>query len=71
MSINPLGKATTEATESRSGWTLQEHCEHANAQLILKNVNEDRRKKGLGPVHWIIRDGRVSIEWANRSTSTA
>lgn len=62
MSINPLRKATAEATESRSSWTPQQHCDHANAQLILKDVNPDRRRTGLPPVHWVIRNGRVVCE---------
>jgi hypothetical protein len=46
----------------RSSWSLQEHCDHANAQLVLKNVNEDRRKQRLPPVRWSIRNGRVVCE---------
>jgi hypothetical protein len=54
-------KATDPAFD-RSSWTLKEHCDHANAQLVLKNINEDRRRKGMGQVRWVIRDGRVVCE---------
>jgi hypothetical protein len=63
MGSNPLKKALSESAYERSGWTIQEHCEHANAQLILNNVNEDRMRKGIPPVHWVIRGGRVVCEW--------
>lgn len=61
MPANPLKKNIDPAFD-RSKWTLQEHCEHANAQLILNEGNETRRKRGLPPVRWVIRDGRVVIE---------
>jgi hypothetical protein len=51
-----------EPYESRSSWTLQQHCDHANAQLILKDINPDRQRMGLPPVHWVIRNGRVVCE---------
>jgi hypothetical protein len=63
MGKNPLDNAAAKPLD-RSGWTLQEHCEYANAQLILNGTNEWRRKQGAGPVHWVIRNGRVVCEWA-------
>jgi len=59
MRTNPLMKAKDPVFD-RSNWTLQEHCEHANAQLILKETNQYRRKMGAPPVKWIIADGRVT-----------
>jgi hypothetical protein len=53
---------SAEPYESRSSWTLQQHCDHANAQLILKDINPYRRRMGLPPVHWVIRNGRVVCE---------
>lgn len=47
--------------QDRSKWSLAAHCEYANAQMILKDIPEYRRKKGLGPVKWVVRDGRVVL----------
>jgi hypothetical protein len=57
-----------ESEHDRSTWSLKEHCDYANAQMILKEIPEYRRRKGLQPVHWVIRDGRVVIE-PNRSAT--
>jgi hypothetical protein len=54
----------TDPAFNRSSWTLHEHCEYANAQLILKGINDERRMKGLFPVKWVIRDNRVVIDKA-------
>lgn len=62
MTINRLAKSEVDPAIDRSKWTLQEHCDWANAQMILKEIPEYRRGKGLQPVHWVIRDGRVVIE---------
>jgi hypothetical protein len=61
MTTNRLAKSADPVLDRKS-WSLQEHCEYANAQLILKNVNEDRRKLGLFPVRWVIRNLRVVCE---------
>lgn len=62
MTTNRLAKSEVDPAMDRSKWTLQEHCDYANAQMILKEIPEYRRRKGLQPVHWVIRDGRVVIE---------
>jgi hypothetical protein len=61
MRTNPLMKATDPAFD-RSKWSLQEHCDYANAQMILKEIPEYRRKKGLQQIRWVIRDGRIVLE---------
>jgi hypothetical protein len=63
MTTNRLAKAA-EPLDDRSKWTLHEHCEYANAQIILKGINDERRMKGLFPVKWVIRDNRVVIDRA-------
>jgi hypothetical protein len=68
MTTNRLAKSEVDPAIDRSKWTLQEHCDWANAQMILKEIPEYRRRKGLQPVHWVIRDGRVVIE-PNRSAA--
>lgn len=60
MAANPLLRETPEF--DRSNWTLHEHCEFANAQMNLKGLHEYRRKVGLPPAHWVIRNGRVVME---------
>ena len=57
---NPL-KNIVDPKIDRSNWSLQEHCDYANAQMILKDIPEYRRRKGLGPVKWVIRDNRVVL----------
>lgn len=61
MTTNRLAKSENPVID-RSKWSLAEHCEYANAQLILNETNEYRRKIGAPPVHWVIRDGRVVCE---------
>ena len=61
MTTNRLAKSEQQPAFDRGKWTLQEHCEYANAQLILKGINEERRVKGMPAVHWVIREGRVMI----------
>lgn len=63
MITNRLAKSAEPAFD-RSKWTLKEHCDHANAQLILNETNEYRRRIGLFPVKWVIRDNRVMIDRA-------
>ena len=58
MSANPL-KSVETAENDRSKWTPQEHCDHANAQLILKGIHDERRAKGYDPVKWVVIDRRV------------
>jgi hypothetical protein len=62
MTTNRLAKSEVDPVFDRSKWSLQEHCDYANAQLILKGINDERRMKGMGPVHWVIRDNRVLCE---------
>jgi hypothetical protein len=58
--VNPL-KSKAEPIDDRKKWSLQEHCDYANAQMILKEIPEYRKRKGLGPVRWAIRDNRVVL----------
>jgi hypothetical protein len=64
MTTNRLAKSEVDPVFDRSKWSLQEHCDYANAQMILKGIPEERRMKGMFPVRWVIRDGRVVIERA-------
>jgi hypothetical protein len=41
--------------------TPQERVVAWNANI--DEVNFERAKEGLGPVHWVLRDGRMAIEW--------
>lgn len=63
MTTNRLAKSSEPAFD-RSNWTLQQHCEHANAQLILNDVNIGRRAKGLPAVRWVIEGKRVVMAFA-------
>ena len=58
---NPL-KGNGEQQPSRKWWSAQQHCDHANQQIVEKRINEDRSAKGMFPVHWVVRDGMVKIE---------
>lgn len=58
---NRLAKAAEPAFD-RSTWALQEHCDYANAQMHLKGLHEYRRKVGLPQAHWVICNGRVTME---------
>jgi hypothetical protein len=55
-------KRPDEPRIDRSNWSLHEHCEYANAQLILKETNNYRRKIGAPPVRWVISGGRIAME---------
>jgi hypothetical protein len=46
----------------RPSASLQASCELANARLAASGANDDRRRMGLSPVRWVIRDNRVQIE---------
>ena len=62
MTISNRLAKSADPLMDRSSWSLHEHCEYANAQLILKGTNDYRRKIGAPPVHWVIRDGRIVCE---------
>jgi hypothetical protein len=56
MTANPLKKAA-----ALPKLTPQERLVEWNANI--DEVNFERAKEGLGPVHWVLRDGRMAIEW--------
>lgn len=58
MRTNPLMK---QDEINRPKLTLEERCDQANAQLILKGINEDRRAQGLFPVKWVIADHTIKL----------
>jgi len=59
MTTNRLAKSENPAFD-RSKWSKHQHCEYANAQLILNDTNIYRRNLGAPPVKWVIADGRVT-----------
>lgn len=54
---NPL----RQAAEPRRKLTPEEICEQGNAQCF-GYINEERRKMGLFPVHWVVRNGQAKLE---------
>jgi hypothetical protein len=61
MTTNRLAKAA-EPIDDRKNWSLERHCAHANQLMVDQGVHEYRRAKGMFPIHWVVRDGRVVIE---------
>lgn len=60
MSTNPLKSKVLEPVESRKDWTPKQHVDHANANI--DEVNQDRLKEGLSPVHWVWRNNQLALE---------
>jgi hypothetical protein len=51
--------------KQRKEWTPAQHCDFANRQLEYRRVNEDRKAKGLQPIHWIVSNGRVELAFTH------
>lgn len=62
MSTNPLKEKTAEATRKRSS---QEWCDHGNQYLRgeVAGLNGQFIDKPRRDVHWVVRNGRATIEW--------
>jgi hypothetical protein len=56
MTANPLKEAAKAPK-----MTPQERLAAWNANIA--EVNWERANEGLGPVRWVLRDGRMAIEW--------
>lgn len=61
MTTNRLAKSEQEPKFDRKSWSPEQHCAHANRQLIENGTNEYRRKMGLFPVKWVLVNDRVTI----------
>jgi hypothetical protein len=69
MSTNPL-RERTKRDEEGSKRSSQEWCDFLN-QTRLPQVNADRKKDGFDPVHWVVRNGLVTVEFLRPAASNS